>query len=281
VIDFEAGTGRVGAVEHHLVLREGLAGLKGKDSPAGLAEGVRDAARFGLEMALEADVELARVVEAGGVEDGPALRFLQVGAGVAVAAGTVDAARGGGGGVRVGGVAEEAGGGDLAAHVGVVGPVETGGHGVAVLFGVPGEREFDEVAGRGAVEEGDGVVAGADGEVDGLFEDLDLAALGVELVAADAAAGDGVVAVGEAVIERRRRRGGRVLNGTAHAGLFERLDDAGVAGAAGFGRREGRGGGEEDRRRPEPGGIRTAGAHRASCYAGRGPKSRARRWRGW
>lgn len=166
---------------------------------------------------------------------------------------------------RVSVVTEHAVVGDGAAEAIVERAIVAGIHGeVAAILGVPAEGELDEGAGGGAVKVGAGVVAGAHDEVDLLFEQVDAAALGVELIAeleVVAAALEhfevafrGRVEVGVVADEvfDHLLRGGAV-EGAAHAGLAVGIDDVAVAGGAGFGLCGAGGGKREEQASPEGG----------------------------
>src|ERR1041385_3627761 len=95
---------------------------------------------------------------------------------------------------------------DFAPEAIVIGPVVSGVHGPgAAFFGVPGERQFDEGVAGGAVEISARVIAGTHHVVDLLLHDVDLAAGGIELMAAliifAIAAQHGEVAAGSVMVE--------------------------------------------------------------------------------
>ena len=75
--------------------------------------------------------------------------------------------------------------GDGAAEAIMIGPVITRIHGqVAAVFRVPAEREFHQGVGCRAGEVSTGVVTGSENVVNRLFDDVDLFAGRVQLVAA-------------------------------------------------------------------------------------------------
>lgn len=96
-----------------------------------------------------------------------------------------------------------------------------------------------EGAARSEVEEGAGMIAGAEDEIDRLLFDVGLAAVEADLPAslqdAPATFDHGEPSVGGLVVEGLRRESGRGLGseGAAHAGALKRCGDGGVAGRAG------------------------------------------------
>ena len=256
-----------GVIEEEPLVGEGLAGLEVEGAAIVAGEGVGQGEAGGFEMALQADLFAALGGEAGGVDDGLAhgggggagAGEFDVAETGAVAALTVDAVGEGievdgfgeglfvaGRNARVAVVAVHAVVGDRAAEAFVVGSVVAGIHGpVAALVGVPAEGELDEgVAGR-TVEVGAGVMAGAEDEVDLLFDLVGGAAVGAELVAAleelAAALEHGEVALGGGVVVRFGPVGEGVFDGgggerARHAGVLVGLRVGGMAGGAGRGR---------------------------------------------
>jgi hypothetical protein len=154
-------------VEH--VVFEGFARTVGKDSPAWQFEEAGKRVLGGFEVALQADLIPAARGKPGWIGDGSAdlgegllcACGFHVSVAGAVASLAVDAvgkfrwpaccvviAVCSSGNLRVGVVAKHAAVGDLAAEAGVLGGVVGGAHlPMALLFRVPGERQFDQIPG--------------------------------------------------------------------------------------------------------------------------------------
>ena len=120
-------------------------------------------------MALQADVELRCGVSRAGFRMLPSRGDFRCAARIAVATFAVDRC-----GLWRGGVAEQTGIGDLAAEVVMIGPIVARRHGLAC------QRAYQESGSSSRRPCGvrltirDRVIAGADREIDGLFDDVDL-----------------------------------------------------------------------------------------------------------
>ncbi|MEZ5363981.1 MAG: hypothetical protein R2748_16985 [Bryobacterales bacterium] len=134
---------------------------------------------------------------------------------------------------------------DFAAQAAVASLVEAGIHGEeALVFGVPAERELDQLAVRLAVQVGAGVVARAHHEVDLALDIVDARAVGRDLPTAvevfAVALDDRIVAL-RRLVEKFNARADlarhvcryRGIEGAPHAGLGICGCDFGVAAGAG------------------------------------------------